>query len=165
MKLLIEGIERESPETLRKASEELLRKGMEEDSKFLVRLSVIAHALSKIFGKEYYRKHRDVWEKFKEKIKGILENANSLADLEKAEEIIRSLDKVYGRYVLKIVEQSKVKKASTLYAWGLSLTRACELVGVSEWYVMEQIGKTKIVDEEEVKADVKKRLEVAEEVL
>ena len=79
--------------------------------------------------------------------------------------MILELDHHYGRYSDNVLHLSKIRRGSTLYAWGLSLGLASKLVGIPEHEIMSHSGKTKIVDEESISKSATKRVKEAEEIL
>ncbi|MBR9679910.1 MAG: hypothetical protein GOU99_02580 [Candidatus Altiarchaeota archaeon] len=163
---LIKALEKERIRDLRNLSEDLLRQGAESGDKELIKLAVISHSLSKLLEKGYYRRKRNVWKDFvvdlKNLVRGVQKGSVKIDELEKR---IIELDRHFGRYVDRIINISKVRKGSTLYAWGMSLKKSSELVGAPEWEIMSQAGKTRIVDEEDLSLSVQKRFNIAKEVI
>ena len=157
---------REDIGELRSLSDEILAKGAIEGSREMVELAVVAHALAKIIEKGYYRREKEVWRKFvNDVVKALREAGKNSRKIYEVEEIIKELDEKFGRYADNVIHLSKVKRGSTLYAWGISLTLASELVGVPEHEIMNHTGKTKMVDEEGKSKSASERLKEAEEVL
>ncbi|MBL7050688.1 hypothetical protein ISS04_00840 [Candidatus Woesearchaeota archaeon] len=75
--------------------------------------------------------------------------------------LFESINKLDGRlpiYIGEILEKAKVKKAYMIHEKGISLARAAELMGTSQWELMHYIGKTRISEHISKKIDVKTRL-------
>ncbi len=161
MEDIIELVRARKVRKLKDLSDELLLRGFVDQEKKKVRLSVIVRALSKIVEKNYYLKDRKYWENFLSR----LEDALKAGDLERAEKIVIELDRHFGRYKEDIIKYAKIRRGSTLYAWGVSLTKVSEMLGVPEYELMHHIGKTKMVDEEGTGKPALERLKDAEEIL
>jgi len=59
---------------------------------------------------------------------------------------ISTIDAKLKLYIEQVINQAEIKKGSKLYAHGISLGRAAEVLGVSQWELMSYIGKTKLTD-------------------
>lgn len=53
-------------------------------------------------------------------------------------------------YIQNAIEKANIVKGSDIYRHGISIGRAAEILGISQWDLMSFIGKTRIADEEEV---------------
>lgn len=76
---------------------------------------------------------------------------------------ISSVDSKLKLYIEEVVKQAQIKKGSKLYDHGISIGQAAELLGVSQWELMNYVGKTSIIDRFP-SPDVKKRLDVAKQL-
>lgn len=151
---------------LRSLSDKIMADGFVRKDSQQVRLAVVAHALSKIAEKDYYKRKKEFWNGFVQSMEDLLPRlAEGERLLDKLEQVIIKLDEHFGRYKNDIIHHSQIKRGSTLYAWGMSLTMAAELVGVPEYELLMQVGRTKIVDEEGLGRPVSKRLKDAEDAL
>lgn len=74
--------------------------------------------------------------------------------------LIDGIDSKLKLYIEEVIRQAQIKKGSQLYRHGISLARAAEILGVSQWELMSYIGHTKISDIE-AKVDVGSRLRFA----
>jgi len=74
--------------------------------------------------------------------------------------LISGIDSRLKLYIGEVIRQAQIKKGSQLYRHGISLPRAAEILGISQWELMNYIGHTKIVDTE-AKVDIKSRLSFA----
>ena len=163
---ILETFKRGESRLLRSLSDKIMVDGFVQKNKDLIRLAVITHALSKIMDKEYYKRDKNYWQGFSKKLKELLrELAEGRENMNGLEKLIIELDKHFGRYKEDVIHHSKIKRGSTLYAWGMSLTLAAKLVDVPEYELMKQSGKTKIVDEEGLGKTISERLKAAEDSL
>lgn len=78
--------------------------------------------------------------------------------------IISKADKDLKLYIEEVLDKAKIKKGSKLYEQGLSAERAAKLMGVSVWEMMNYLGKTTIIDEHNIKSDVKAKIKLAQEI-
>ena len=60
------------------------------------------------------------------------------------------------QYIEEVVQYAEIKKGVKVYEHGISMARAAELLGISEWDLMDYVGKTTLIDSEE--EDEKERL-------
>ncbi len=74
---------------------------------------------------------------------------------------ISSIDTKVRFYFQKVVSKARIHRGSFLHAHGISVARTAELMGISQWQLMDYIGQTKVIDIEKHKMDVKKRLDLA----
>lgn len=70
-------------------------------------------------------------------------------------------DQRFEMFIEDVVAQANVKKGSKLYEHGISLGRAAELLGISEWELMEYIGNTTIADFKKERIPILDRIETA----
>ena len=59
---------------------------------------------------------------------------------------ISTIDSKLKLYIEQVINQAEIKKGSKLYAHGISLGRAAEILGISQWELMFYIGKTNLTD-------------------
>ena len=77
-------------------------------------------------------------------------------------QLVSGIDKKLRLYVEEVINQAKIKKSSKIYYHGISLARAASMLGVSQWELMNYIGKTSIT--EFSPGNVKKRLEFTRKI-
>ena len=70
-------------------------------------------------------------------------------------ELIQGADSSFNLYIDQVLEQAKVKKSWKVYDHGISMGASANLLGVSQWELMNYVGNTTITT---VKTDVKSRL-------
>jgi len=61
-------------------------------------------------------------------------------------------------YIEHVITHAEVRKGSKLYEHGISLARAAEVLGVSQWELMNYVGKKRLPDLESEKSEVFSRL-------
>lgn len=72
---------------------------------------------------------------------------------------IEAVDKKMNLYIQKVINNAEIKKGSRLYEQGISLSRAAEMLGLSQWEMMRYVGNTSIVDRSFVSlTDFRKRI-------
>jgi len=78
--------------------------------------------------------------------------------------LINKLDDKFTRYIEEVIESAKIKKGSSLYEHGVSVARASHLLGVSQWDLLNYIGKTNIPDQFKDRTYAKNRLDFARQL-
>ena len=64
-------------------------------------------------------------------------------------------------YVQEVINQAQIKKGSKLCEHGLSCSKSAEILGISQWELMNYIGKTKLSEEEHDIVDLRTRIDYA----
>jgi len=163
-------VEKENIIALEELSNHTIHDASIFQDKDTIKIAVIIYALSKIIkrGEEGIKN----WKKAKTGIVNYIKNAKSCLERgnkKKYKAAIGSLLKDIGGlddklklYIDAVLDKARIVKGSKLYAQGVSIERASDLLGVSQWELMSYVGKTNIVDnyKEEV-IPVKKRLNLA----
>jgi hypothetical protein len=72
--------------------------------------------------------------------------------------LIREKDKELGHYINQVVDDAKIKLASSAYAYGLSASQASELFSIPKDQLMTFIGITKMPDEDPMYKSIKERI-------
>jgi hypothetical protein len=73
---------------------------------------------------------------------------------------ISEMDKKLRMYIIDVIEKAKLKKGSKIYEHGVSIARAAELMGISQWELMSYVGKTEVVEETPKITSLKSRLKL-----
>lgn len=134
-------------------------------------IAVVIYSIYKIFDRSGYRNFK-TWNFFYKNVTSNLRKA--YISLKKNDEknydryikdifnVVDKLDKKFKSYVKDIITQARIHKASRLHEHGVSAGRTAELLGVSEWEIMDYIGKTGISEVKfNLSVDVRKRLKFA----
>ena len=67
-------------------------------------------------------------------------------DIKNISEYLKTVDDKVHAYVQEVIVRAQIKKGSKIYDHGISLARAAELLGLSQWELMNYIGKTGLID-------------------
>ena len=114
-----------------------------------VSIAVIIYSLYKILlrgvdKKKYTLFRRDVQQALKCLKKG--DQRGYEKNLQQLMRGITAIDKKIGLYVAKIIHQAQIKKGSKIYDHGISLAQSASVLGISQWELMNYVGKTKIIE-------------------
>ncbi len=74
---------------------------------------------------------------------------------------IRTIDEKLRLYIHEVVNQAQIKKGCKLCEHGISVARAAEVLGISQWELMHYIGKTTLIDQFSEPVNVAHRLKIA----
>lgn len=74
---------------------------------------------------------------------------------------IRTIDEKLKLYIHEVINQAQIKKGCKLCEHGISVARASEVLGISQWELMHYLGKTTIIDQFSEPVNVLKRLKIA----
>jgi len=64
-------------------------------------------------------------------------------------------------YIQEVIEQAQIKKGSRIYEHGISMAQAASLLGISQWDLMNYVGKTQIPDAFKEAVTIEQRLRFA----
>ena len=133
----------------------------DEDS---ISVAILIYALSKIIE----RKQNDI---DYSKLLSMLNSCTSSLKNNKDEEFrksiknifnfIRTMDQKLKLYINEVINQAQIKKGCKLCEHGISVARASEVLGISQWELMHYIGKTTLIDQFSEPVNVSKRLKIA----
>ncbi len=118
----------------------------DEDS---VSIAILIYSLSKVIERKEGRVNYRVLLKIAIDAKKNLEGNNIdeyRRAIRKIFDFISTIDTKLKLYIEEVINQAQIKKGSKLYAHGISMARAAEILGVSQWELMFYIGKTKLTD-------------------
>lgn len=160
--------------TLKELSNHTIHDASIFQDKNSINIAVLIYSLSKIYERGTYKKYKS-WQLFDNCVN--LELGRAEISLQKEDingfedainQILGCIDKLDAKFkskVIEIVENTKVNKASRLYEHGLSIGKTAELLGVSEWELMDYSGKTGISDVElALSKDVVQRIKFTREL-
>lgn len=74
---------------------------------------------------------------------------------------IRTIDKKLKLYVHEVINQAQIKKGCKLCEHGISVARASEVLGISQWELMHYIGKTTLIERLSEPVNALHRLKIA----
>lgn len=131
-------------------------------------IAILVYALSKIIARccEKNVSYALILKELKDAVYHLEKNnfngfRNSIKNLFRT---INKYDKKIKLYIEEVINKAKLKKGSKLYKHGLSIARASEILGISQWEMMNYIGKTFLPDEKKEGLSAKQRLNIAREI-
>ena len=74
---------------------------------------------------------------------------------------IRTVDGKLRMYIHEVINQAQIKKGCKLCEHGISIARASEVLGISQWELRDYIGKTTIIERFVEPANASYRLKTA----
>ena len=74
---------------------------------------------------------------------------------------IRTIDEKLRLYISEVITQARIKKGCKLCEHVVSIARASEVLGISQWELMHYLGKTTLIDNFSEPINVSKRLKIA----
>jgi len=130
----------------------------DEDS---VSVAILIYALSKVIERKQGQVNYKNFLVFIQRGINLLQQ-NKIDEYRKAVKklfsIISGIDSKLKMYVEEVIKQAEIKKGSKLYEHGLSSQIAASILGISQWELMNYIGKTNILDRTSGTVDIKNRL-------
>ncbi len=137
--------------------------------------AVIVYSLGKITERTNYQEYED-WPKFRKSFEKHINKAifslekNQIDNFRKEmENIRRDISKISGnfkKHLEQVFEKASINKGSRIYEHGISIGQTSKLLGISEWELMEYVGKTGIQDVNlNVTLPIEKRIKRAEQFL
>ncbi len=129
-----------------------------------VSLAVLVYALSKIMGRysEESPEYMEILDLFILEKKHLKNNDEKSFHeiMKKLFLIISKIDSKIDLYVQEVINQAQIKKGSRLCEHGVSCAQSAEVLGISQWDLMDYLGKTKII-EYAPGIDIKSRMKFA----
>ena len=118
----------------------------DEDS---VSVAVIIYALSKIIerGNPKTDKVIDLMNQAIQKLKQD-DMMSYKAIIKELFEFISHVDSKLKLYIDEVITQAEIKKGTKIYDHGVSLGQAANILGISQWELMNYVGKTRMIDKE-----------------
>ena len=133
----------------------------DEDS---ISVAILIYALSKIIE----RKQRDLdYNRVLSMLNSCISSLNNNEDelfrksIKDIFNFIRIMDEKLKLYIHEVINQAQIKKGCKLCEHGISIARASEVLGISQWELMHYIGKTTLIDQFSEPVNVSKRLKIA----
>jgi len=137
------------------------------DSKDYASFCIVMYGLRKMIAKPHIYSN-PVWKKAQDIILNQLNDcsfslkSNKIDEFRKTvtdiENEIRQKDKELGHYITQIIDDARIKLASSAYAYGLSASQASELFSIPKDQLMDFIGATKMPDEDPKYKSINERI-------
>ncbi len=171
LKESLKVIKKEDVKELKDLSNHTLHNASIFQDPYSISIAVLIYGLSKIFERSKYKDYED-WDLFYNTCISDLQMAKLALTNDKYKEyesyisnllkVMKKLDSKLGSYIEEVFNKAKINKGSRLYEHGLSIGRTAEILGISEWDLMEYIGKTGIADIKlSLSKNIKERLRLA----
>lgn len=171
IKEVIKNIEKRDYETLHSLENTTLEFAVTDFNKDFSQICVMIYGLRKLIAK----KHISNTEEWKIYEKHILENLNISLENYREEDpskfnniikniiyVLKKADKELGRYVSLVIDDGRIKLASTAYAYGLSASQASDLLSITKEQLMSYVGITKMPDEDKKFKSINERVHILE---
>ena len=133
----------------------------DEDS---VSAAVLIYSLSKVIERQQgvldYGKLLGMVQSCISSLKNNEEN-NFRKSIKKIFDFIRTMDNRLKMYINEVINHAQLKKGCKLCEHGISVARASEVLGVSQWELLHYLGKTTISDRFEGPVSISIRLRTA----
>ena len=129
-----------------------------------ISIAILIYALSKIIERKQNNFEYGTILKFLGIARSHLQNEEEYkfsAIMQKLFSEISKIDSKLKLYIQEIINQAQIKKGFQLCKHGLSCAKAAEILGISQWELMNYIGKTKINEYVPTIIDVRTRLKIA----
>ena len=149
------AIRKEDMGGLKDLSDNVIHNASVLQDEYSISIAVIIYSLAKIFERVRYRKYKD-WDMFQRNTLNELTNARRSLEQDDVEsyehslhsllQVIDRLGKKFRKYIIDVMNKAKISKASRMHEHGISVGKTAELLGVSEWELMDYIGDTGIAD-------------------
>ena len=150
----LQFVKKEDIPALDQLSDQTIHDASIFQDKDTIKIAVIIYALSKIIHRSEGK--TDEWDKARKEVLKDFQEARFYLEKSKDEKyrgVIRNVLKHIGRiddklklYIDDVLDKAKIVKGSNIYEHGVSIGRAAEILGISQWELMSYVGKTKIID-------------------
>lgn len=139
-----EILERRNPSALKELSNHTIHNAsifQDEDS---ISIAVIIYALSKLLSSGKITE----WEHFQEcfaRMKFHLLKKDELAYKKEVQNLfglVTQHNENWRTYVDEVIRYAEIKKAARIYEHGISMARAAQMLGISEWDIAQSVGQT-----------------------
>ncbi len=124
-----------------------------------ISIVVLVYSLYKIFNKDRDLDKTNLIKLLKKAIISINIDIQFRTNIRKLFDQIKKYDDHLSTNIIDIIHNAHIKKGLKVYEHGLSIGLASEIIGVSRWKLMEYIGNSNLVSEDEkYRIDNKTRL-------
>ena len=154
-------------QSLKKAARSSLDAASIFQDKNTLSVAVIAYSIFKLTERKLIIKTDIPISIYTDIIKNLDNSSKNLSNkqIKEYEQNIKNLFKLIGQldnqlplYIEEIVNKAKIKKGFLLHEKGISLQRAAHIMGISQWDLMNYVGKTQISEHISKKIDIMDRL-------
>ncbi|MEK6952856.1 MAG: hypothetical protein AABX29_07620 [Nanoarchaeota archaeon] len=168
LKKSLEAIKKEDIVNLRELSNHTLHDASIYQDDYSTTIAIIIYSLSKVFERVSYREYKS-WSMFYKNILEFFDKAIKALEEDNIEDYevivhdmfntIYDLEPKLRDYIINVFQGARIHKASRLHEHGVSVGRVAEILGLSEFEIMDYLGKTGIADVEfSITRDVRERI-------
>jgi hypothetical protein len=136
---------------VKKWSDHIIHSASIFQDKYSVQLATAVYSIGKTMANHYSRrKWPDKYKTTIKTIESLLKKALEFARQKKIDEyykimvellsLIGKYNKRFGQYLEEVIRYAMIKKGSRMYEHGISMGRVAEILGISEWELMERTG-------------------------
>ena len=149
---------------LKSLSDHTIHNSLVFQDEISVSMAVLIYALSKIIErKQYALNYKIILKLLRTAMKHLYDyEEKKFANVTKTLfSEISKIDNKLKLYVQEVINQAQIKKGYNLCRHGLSCAKASEILGISQWELMNYIGKTKLNENIQDIINVRTRLKFA----
>jgi len=159
---VILAIQRSDSYTISKLSDDAIHLFTTSEEKNVLQFAVVTYALSKLLSRAGYDEVtvHTVLDMLAE-AKSHLESSEDERYADEVKDILENLaktDQKFKLFIDHVVESAQAKKGLGMHEQGYSIARSAELLGVTQWDLMNYVGKTQIPEKEKHPGKVRDRL-------
>lgn len=136
-----------------------------------ISIAVLMYALYKVFMRDEMVRNDKILKGLKDAVSALNERkwSSYKKNIQALFKLISAMDDKLKLYIEEVITKARIKKGSALVEHGISLGRAAEIMGVSQWELMSYVGKTEMLDKEKGESQkgdtiTKRRLKKAREL-
>lgn len=136
-----------NPYDLKELSDHTIHNASIFQDEYSVTIAVIIYSLSKILSKNI---------KSRGKFAGLMQRARKAMEADDLKgyksatslimDLISKLDSRFGKFVDDVISQAQIRKASKIYDHGISLGQTADMLGTSQWELMQYVGASRGTD-------------------
>ncbi|MBI5391392.1 hypothetical protein HZB00_00145, partial [Candidatus Woesearchaeota archaeon] len=152
------ALQRDDMKALKELSNMTIHNASIHQDQYSIVVAVLIYTLSKLFERSKYEQYaswnvfsKDCLEKLRTAREALLHDEFAQFDslLKEYMHALENTDKNIRKYIQDVLLNAKINKASRLYEHGISLGRTAELLSITQYELMDYVGKTYIADVKE----------------
>lgn len=168
----IEGLKNHDMGLIRSVSNQTIHNASIFQDNFSINIAIITYALSQLLENTLVKNKPVDMEKYLRHLVALKETVRSRQPkvfeklVGKIYAEMKKDENRFSQFVRHVKTQARMDKSARLVDHGISVARAADVLGVSQWQMYSYLGKTKITDDgSDSVANMKKRLEFARGLL
>lgn len=150
---------------LKELSNHVIHNASIYQDQYSINIAILIYAISKIFDRD-----KDLNPKVIRLLKDLKQTLlndrykDYETDVKQLYKTIAKEDSKLRLYINEVIEMAQIKKGSKIYDHGISMAQSAEILGISQWELMDYIGKTRISDTFEENGDIVNKLEFVRKI-